>query len=552
MSSFYLRHEGQTIGPIDMAEVRRRVSAGELPLGAMSWRIGEQRWVSLARRWSVDRGAHSVLDACAMLLVLAAWTVMLGLPGRLYPYLPDTLQTMLFLIAAVAVGTACAVTVTVRLARRQWRQRHRLSLSSAMCVTLTLVVAVISVSLCRQTLGLLLIEDKMPDATVSYDAGLHAVQLRGRIGHRFDHHLVAALRAHPDARMVTVSSPGGLVEEAFKAADIIAKARLPLRIDGECASACSLMWAAVPQREMTIESHIGLHQNRLLGDLPVQMTWRTRRDMERQSTDALISAGFTRDMLQHRAETPPGRMYWLDAVDILEAGVDAKVWDAAQKPASLPAAKWAVIAWAWGKDNPVRQFYLAVGAHEPEIAASYENRLYSALHQKQYALFVSQDRLFEAAALRQALREAPDQAVLDWARSREEDLADASQSLDDAACNVLTGRAVNGPLDTRTRERLRTHSFHRGAALIDAMAAPAGQVFPMHGAPYAAFDVASYSRSVVGKLRGQGFPADIRQWTDRQQCIYSREFLHGIQAMPPAHAAEIVRYSEMGVGSQHT
>jgi ATP-dependent protease ClpP protease subunit len=411
---------------------------------------------------------------------------------------------------------------------------------------LTVMGGMTSMGLCVQTVGLSGTEHRLANASVYYDQTAHVIRIEGLMGHRFHRDLADALSQHGDAQAVVINSPGGLLDQAFKAAAAIKQAKLPLRVDGECASACGLMWASVPQRQMTASSRIGLHQNHTISDLPTQLTVATTQRMEDESVEVLSSAGFTGDMLRHRAETPPAKMYWLDAVDIMTSGIDAKVLDASGQPVDVATAKWAVLSASWGKGSATGLLYQAIAAHEPSLVDTYEDRLYNALHSKNWPLLRYEDGLLETAALRQALTQVSDQAVMDWTRRRQLDLAEASRRGNQQACDLMTGHAGNEPIDASTRKWVTNHSIARTTLLVDAIPATAQAADAPIATRQAADDFAAYVRGLLAQVKQEGYPADSASWSSMQHCTYANRFLQGLEQMPLASGAEIIRYNEAG------
>jgi hypothetical protein len=547
VNPLYLRRGGQVEGPFDPAEVRRRFAAGEWPRRTMSWKAGERQWMSLARRWpSGSRLADNALGVIGTVLVFALAVILITVPGRLYVRLPNALQTQGFLIAAVAGGLCCAIALTAAMVYRAWKRARRVAIHDALCILVTLMVGAASIALCRQAVRLVQTEDSFSNATISYDATAKVIRVQGSIGHRFSQDLADALVQHGDARAVVISSLGGLLDQAFKAVEVMSKAHLPLRIDGDCASACGLMWAGVPMREMTDASRIGLHQNRTVGDMPVEMTAATTHQLDEESVQFLAAAGFTPAMLQRRAETPPGRVYWLSAVDVMTAGIDAKVIGGDGQPVSVETAKWAVIVAAWGRHSLTGRLYQAIAEHEPALADTYKNRLYAALHGDNAPWFHYEDGQLETSAIRQAFAQVSDQALMDWAQSRQRDLAEASQSGSTATCAFLTATTPVETLDAVTRKRVNDHALARTLALVDAI--PDARGLPASPVDVQTWsgDFSSYSRQLVARLQQQGYPTDSSQWNSLQRCNYSSEFLLGAEHMPLASGAGIVRYSLVG------
>jgi hypothetical protein len=544
MSGLYLRTGRRVEGPLDLTEVRQRFFTGELSARTMSWQPGEKKWKSLALRWPRGGVWGTLAGSCAALLVIVLAAAMIALPGRLFSFLPDDLQTKAFLHAVPAIGIPISLTLTVALVLTHWRRVHRLPLHYALCVMLTVMAGAASLAFSKQTSALVDVENRLPNASVSYDQAAHAIRINGMIGHRFSSSIADALNRYGDARVVIINSPGGLLTEAFKAADMLAKSRIPLRVDGTCASACGLIWATVPAREMTVASQIGLHQNRMIGDLPIELTVVSNKQLEAKSTAALSAAGFTPEMLRIRALTPPTGVYWLTSADIMRAGSPAKVLDEQERPVSLAAAKWTAATAAWGKHSLTSQIYQAIAVHEPLLMNNYEDGLYRALRTNNMQAFYDMNRALQTLAAREAFREVPDQAVMAWAQSRQRDIALASESANVAECGLLNSTRDGALADAATRKRVNEHVLTRTLALLNAMPlATAGAIAPID-VHDAAGDFAVYSSHIVGRLRQQGYPVDVSRWGSLQRCGYSNALLQGVEQMPLTRGAMLVRYME--------
>jgi ATP-dependent protease ClpP protease subunit len=546
MSGLYLLAGRRVEGPFDLVEVRQRFFAGEWPARTMSWCPGEKRWQSLGLRWSHGGIVGKLVGLCSALLVFVLAAGLIELPGRLFVHLPDNLQTKVFLQLVPAIGIPASVILTGALVITRWKRAHCLPLHYALCVMLTLMAGAASIALCKQTSTLVDAENRFPNASISYDAGARAIHINGTIGRRFSNDVADALSRHADARVVIINSPGGLLTEAFKTGDMLANSRIPLRVEGVCASACGLMWAAVPMREMTVNSRIGLHQNRMVTDVPVEISAAVSRKLETKSTEVLSAAGFTPYMLRQRELTPPASVYWVTSVDIMMAGISVRVLDAQEQPISLSAAKWTVITAAWGQHSLTSQIYQAIAEREPSLAKSYGDSLYWALRANNLQMFYAEDRDLKTLAIRQAFTKVADQAVMDWAQSRQGDLAEASQSANIAECGLLSNTKDAQLADSATRKRINEHTLTRTLALLNAVpVATVGPVLPIdiHGA---ASDFGVYSSRIVGQLRQRGYPVDVARWDSLQRCGYSNAFLQGAEQMPLTRGAMLVRYGEVG------
>lgn len=143
-----------------------------------------------------------------------------------------------------------------------------------------------------------------------------ALQLTGRIGPRLSAKVHAALDAHPGTRVLIVRSRGGLLHEARKLAALLNARGIAVRVDGGCASACAVLWAAADAREMTADSRLGLHRTRGPRAMPAPLrTWLEKRN-DRANVRTLLGAGFPQALAAQAARTPSSSMFWIGAREL--------------------------------------------------------------------------------------------------------------------------------------------------------------------------------------------------------------------------------------------
>ncbi|MFC0678988.1 hypothetical protein ACFFGH_14175 [Lysobacter korlensis] len=161
------------------------------------------------------------------------------------------------------------------------------------------------------------------EAMVEYDATQQALQVSGPMGPRFEARVRAMLDSHPDVRRLIVRSPGGTRRQALHVARLVNARGISIRVAGQCASACALMWAAADAREMTADSRLGLHQSRLDGPLmfPEAMTQQINADNDRETDAVLRAAGFPEHVVARGSATPAASMSWFDAHELQREGV---------------------------------------------------------------------------------------------------------------------------------------------------------------------------------------------------------------------------------------
>lgn len=99
------------------------------------------------------------------------------------------------------------------------------------------------------------------DHRVVYDPDRHAIMVQGDITTGFSDTVAQALRAHPDASVVSLGSGGGAVYEALQAGRMIRAAGLQTEVINGCYSACPLVVAGGTIRFMWWPfNEMGLHQ----------------------------------------------------------------------------------------------------------------------------------------------------------------------------------------------------------------------------------------------------------------------------------------------------
>ena len=173
---------------------------------------------------------------------------------------------------------------------------------------------------------------ELRDATMTASADGRVLRIEGFIADDFLSDLQVHLARMPDLRRIDIDSSGGLVEDALLAGDTIRRRSLRVRVVGQCASACVLLWASAPARELDVAARVGVHRTWIDGSVPEAWQHRVRGAYEARSLDALRAAGFSQTLLDRRADTASGDMAVFDAVDLLDHGVRMIVVDADGTP----------------------------------------------------------------------------------------------------------------------------------------------------------------------------------------------------------------------------
>lgn len=247
----FLRIDGIQSGPFSAEDVAKRFRSGELDPRTMSWCDGETRWISLGRRWPPRRTLKRSILGIAIAIVSAACAVAVA-ESQLEP-LPFRLQTgvvlwclVIALVAVAGFGLHLSWSAT-RLAKRR-------NLALVASAVVAVAMAMWAIGFAGFSYPILQVRQGAPNATVTYNASVNAIQIRGSLGGKISEQVRGLLDAHPEATTILIDSPGGLVADALAVADVVKSRSLTVRIDGICASACVAIWAASPSRQMMATS----------------------------------------------------------------------------------------------------------------------------------------------------------------------------------------------------------------------------------------------------------------------------------------------------------
>ncbi len=144
----------------------------------------------------------------------------------------------------------------------------------------------------------------------------------GGMGRSFDEVVGSALQRFPRAnRFVVASSPGGLASGVGRAAKQLNRQGVAVRIDGDCASACALLWALAESRQALPTARIGLHAGRPDARAPAWLHGIAASRNRARFEAALRDAGFPPDAIARGMATPHARIYWIDATSMQRLGV---------------------------------------------------------------------------------------------------------------------------------------------------------------------------------------------------------------------------------------
>lgn len=531
----YLHVHGQLRGPLPLAAVQQAYQQGEHAGNVMSWRPGEPRWRSLAARWASRRsrsGAAPALLLCVSMLALGCVfgvAAPLGLDRPFGLWLRDApLQSAGSAIAMLLAAAA--------LAWRVWRRRGERQGGSVLLGLAWLAVATCVGAALWQSWRFEATRHADGDARMHASADGRVLRIDGPIGPRFVPDLERALARSPAPRRIDIDSPGGLVMDALDAAALVAERGIPVRVTGRCASACTLLWAGAPRREIEVLGRIGLHQARIDGNLPKAWKASGLAEGEPRSLALLRAAGFGPVLLGLRARTPPEQVAWASAQALLDDGVSARVVGARGERASAAELAMADAMVRAHADADSAAMYVAYAGIAPRSGLEQAQRL-------QHALTVADDVELqrEVHEATQALHylafdAADDGALRDWGRVVHAQLLRAVRARDVPACAAYVAglEATPDPAQARVRKRALV-------ALLEGIAPQrsARKSDLMHG-----LDLLERLQTPFRALVDKGYPEDFAHWNDLQQCqLVEAKYAYAL-ALAPGDDAQALRLIE--------
>jgi hypothetical protein len=207
--------------------------------------------------------------------------------------------------------------------QRFWaRGAQAVSAASALALLLQLVaVAPLAWHLGHFALG----HDTMPAADVRAVGPGREIQLTGTIGFGTAERLAAALRQHPRATVLRLTSPGGRIGEARRIAKLVAGRKMTTYAAGPCFSACTTIFLGGAERVMHEKANLGFHQPGLAG--VASWFW---RDTIESDARRMTAAGVDPDFVARATAVAHDDLWKPGRDELLAAHVATRVSDGSE------------------------------------------------------------------------------------------------------------------------------------------------------------------------------------------------------------------------------
>ena len=159
-------------------------------------------------------------------------------------------------------------------------------------------------------------KDASSEFTVQVSGDQRTLEFSGPIVIGVTERMLAVLEAHPGITTVRLTSPGGRVVEARDLADIIRARGLTTVADGNCASACTVIFMAGRDRLLAPAASIGFHRYR--SPDPAQEEAQANMAIDRR---IFRSQGVPNWFLDQAFDTPNGGMWRPSLAELVVANV---------------------------------------------------------------------------------------------------------------------------------------------------------------------------------------------------------------------------------------
>ncbi|MGY6518906.1 MAG: GYF domain-containing protein [Lysobacteraceae bacterium] len=540
MSGWYLRQGDRRTGPFPVQQVRQRLADGRLPDGVLVWRPGLACWQPALVHFPPRARAA---DGLRLALGLLAIGVMVVLVTRLQLHgLEDfgSLRAGLGAWGALLLGLLAVALATAAFA---WRRARRLQpfrpVAAALQRTGALVGLMVAFGVAIvQAVGMPLLYPNLALREGFRDYRIEAVRVgerdallaRGSIGPGFRQALAQSLARHPEARLLVIDSPGGLVDEALAVVDLLRDAGLDTLARGECSSACVMVLLGGERRYAEPGLALGLHgvsnidRDARDGQAAVEamgrLAWRMMRE-----------AGMPAAVLEEARGYQANEMMKVPVVDLVALGVLDGLVGADGATVSLEQAQWQDIQALYraaDPDDPMAGLMTLVGVTRPQLASRWAGSIHAALRAGASERASRQVAAFAGTVLSDALGAASDEAVVRFYAGMLAELEDARvQASWDTCADIVFARPGGAGSSARVNRQI--------ALLLELAEAAAATGW----APGKHDMAAAEGRALLASLPAPGPES-------RQQCLSAIAVYQRALELPESRAGPLLRWLAAG------
>lgn len=223
-------------------------------------------------------------------------------------------------------------------------------------------------------------------AEISVSADGSMLFLVGKIEDTTFQRFMQVLRANPRVTTVLLSSSGGMTTPAYLIGNAVRTRNLVTRVEHECVSSCTQIFAAGRERVLGPDARLGFHQTYWVNletgetqgtdysnDAELAQTIRggdrfaVSQNADERAVRSLRRAGVSEEFIAHMLRTPPAEMWYPETAELLSEHMATRVAEALD-PQSLPPG--AIARDAVEALLLERPLWQAIRQHRPEVFAN--------------------------------------------------------------------------------------------------------------------------------------------------------------------------------------
>ncbi len=173
------------------------------------------------------------------------------------------------------------------------------------------------------------------------------IRLEGGITEGTARRLRRMLRTHPEVKLVSLTSEGGLVDEAEQIGDIVAAHGLSTYVPDYCVSACTLVFVRGQERLIATGGRIGFH-----APWVPDSSGREVQVGSEEETQSYLSAGIAPDFTAQAMQVPSSDVWFPDPPRLLAARVATSYVDPTDLPLRIDRLPPTQRRWASAIEQP--------------------------------------------------------------------------------------------------------------------------------------------------------------------------------------------------------
>ncbi|MDD3183176.1 MAG: GYF domain-containing protein [Alphaproteobacteria bacterium] len=381
MDRWHVSINNSTEGPLTEESVRKRVEAGEFSKGSLVWKKGLKTWEPIELHFNcdnkkpcfsapaspVDEPAISLSDtqptpvpipaeirpsfSYSSIFYFHVFTVFL-LFGLFY-FSGDFIATVENPSVSISIwgGILLAATLNaVLFLRRLWRissimadkeggfSGGKLKLFCAFSGVALIVFCVATLSQASTIYRVSQARKAFEKYILDVDPVADTITISGVIGPHLGEKLERLLSVHTNTQAIVITSPGGLTDEALKAAEVIEKHHdITLIARKTCNSSCLLIFMSGEKRLADYGMSFGFHGTSAITDIDESLYGLA--ELNEQSSAYLIKRGVPRDIVIKSSKKTGHDLDVVSAIRLADEKVISGLLDG-NAEISLHEAKW--------------------------------------------------------------------------------------------------------------------------------------------------------------------------------------------------------------------